>query len=96
MKAEQLEIWDKVNPTLNIKPESLAKPAKPDLQRIRQLPKEEQKAALEDFILEKDIYKFELNDYEKERKAFADLTTFIQDTIAAGNIVYLQETESHP
>ena len=77
-----------------MKPETLTKPTKPDLQRIRQLPKEEQKAALEDFKIEKDIYKFELDDYEKERKAFADLTTLIQDTIAASNIVYLQETES--
>ena len=85
-----------MNPSLEAKPESITKPAKPDVQAIKQIPKDQQKAALEELKLDKDIYKFELKDYNKERKAFADLTTFIQDTIAASNIVYLQETESHP
>ena len=42
------------------------------------------------------IYKIQLAKYEKQQKVFADLITFIQDTITVQNATYIQKEEPHP
>ena len=44
----------------------------------------------------KDIYKTKLAKYERQEKAFGDLITFIQETIAAHNVVFIQKEDPHP
>ncbi|MCJ1466216.1 hypothetical protein MMC07_004835 [Pseudocyphellaria aurata] len=38
----------------------------------------------------------DLAKYEKQKKAFGDIITFIQDTIAAHNVTFIQKDEAHP
>lgn len=41
-------------------------------------------------------YKFALAEYQQQETAFNDLIVFIQKTLVAYNIVFIQEAESHP
>lgn len=44
----------------------------------------------------KDLFKSQLAKYERQEKAFSDLLIFIQETIAAHNITFIQKAEPHP
>ncbi|SLM40368.1 hypothetical protein LPUS_11143 [Lasallia pustulata] len=51
---------------------------------------------MEIYNLDKEVYKIDLADFERQAKALSDLTTFLQDTISAHNITYLKNVEPHP
>lgn len=40
-------------------------------------------------------YKLALAEYQQQEKAFGDLIIFIQETLAAHNVVFIQKAESH-
>ncbi|MCJ1469801.1 hypothetical protein MMC07_008443 [Pseudocyphellaria aurata] len=54
------------------------------------------KTKYEAYKARKDIYKTNLAKFERREKAFGDLITFIQDTIAAHNVTFIQKEEPHP
>ncbi|SLM38807.1 Ribonuclease H-like domain [Lasallia pustulata] len=51
---------------------------------------------MEIYNLDKEVYKIDLADFERQAKALSDLTTFLQDIISAHNITYLKNVEPHP
>lgn len=54
------------------------------------------KDTLETYNLQNSLYKTQLAWYEGQEKAFGDLIAFIQDTIAAHNVIFVQKEYSHP
>ena len=53
------------------------------------------KVKYEAYKAQKDIYKTKLAKYKQQEKAFGDLITFIQETIAAHNVVFIQKKNPH-
>lgn len=54
------------------------------------------KDALEPYKLQNSLYKTQLGEYERQKRAFGDLISFIQDTISAHNVTFIQEAEPYP
>lgn len=48
------------------------------------------------FKARKEIYKGQMDKFERQEKAFTDLITFIQETIAPHNVKFIQQVEPHP
>lgn len=95
IRATSTRIWDLVNPDLTVRPVSLKEPIEPEFQ----FPADDaqfDKLKYEAYKARKDIYKTNLAEYERQEKAFGDLISFIQDTIAAHNVPFIQKEEPHP
>ena len=52
--------------------------------------------AYEAYEARKDVYKGKLAQYEHQNKAFGDLISFTQATIAAHNVTFIQKEDPHP
>lgn len=90
-RAKVNRIWDYVDPSLPTKPAQPQYPAKPILIRLQG--GRVDPTSLEAYKLELLEHKIELAEYERQEKAFADLIEFIQETIAAQNIVFIQNED---
>lgn len=73
------------------KPAQPQYPAKPILIRLQG--GHVDPTSLEAYKLELLEHKIELAEYERQEKAFADLIEFIQETIAAQNVVFIQNED---
>lgn len=94
-RATNTRIWDLVDPSKETKPEALTEPIEP----IYMVPEDDSlfdKNAYDAYKARKEIYKTKIARYERQEKAFGDLIIFIQDTIAAHNVIYIQKVEPHP
>ena len=92
-RAKASCIWDYVDPDLSDKPVEPQYPTKPVLNRLEGGGIDP--TALEAYKIELVEHKAELAEYERKEKAFGDLIAFIQDTIAAYNVIFIQN-EDHP
>ena len=96
-KATATEVWELVNPDIIEKPANKIKPTQPDIATIRRLTDATQRQmAMENLKLDEKAYRFDLQDYEKERKNLTDLIETIMNTLDADNTIYVRQTESHP
>ena len=94
-RATTTQIWDLINPNLAERPLSLKQPVEPEFE----MPDDDAQFDItkyEAYKARKDIYKTKLAKFERQQKAFGDLITFIQDTIAAHNVTFIQKEEPHP
>ena len=100
IRAFNLRVWDLVTPNVEEKPQQLVKPNRPSTRAIHTARAggnvEAVKSAMEIYNLDKEVYKIDLADFERQAKALSDLTTFLLDTISAHNITYLENVEPHP
>ena len=93
-RATNNGIWDLIDPDLDEKPDSLTMPYKPEFV----MPVDDLDfniIAYNAFKARKDLYKTDLALYEQQRKSFGDIITFIQETIAAHNVIFIQKEEPH-
>lgn len=95
-RATNNRIGDLINPDLTDKPATLQEPAEPEEYNVPDDPNLFNQKAYEAYKAGKDIYKTRLARFEREEKAFWDLISFIQETIAAHNVTLIQKEESHP
>ena len=93
-RATNSRVWSLVNPDLTTRPASLDESEEPgiDIPADGILPD----GTLDLYKLRKEQYKTQLAKFERQQKAFADLITFTQETIAAHNAVFIQKVEPHP
>lgn len=94
-RAINNRIWDLVNPDLTTQPVSFKEPVESEFQ----IPDDDtqfDKIKYEADKARKDVNKTSLAKFERQRKAFGDLISFIQETIAAHNVTFIQKEESHP
>ncbi|SLM36894.1 Ribonuclease H-like domain [Lasallia pustulata] len=100
IRASNLRVWNLVTPDAEEKPQRLVEPERPSTTAIHTARAggnvEAVKSAMEIYNLDKEVYKIDLADFERQAKALSDLTTFLQDTISAHNITYLKNIEPHP
>ena len=100
IRASNLRVWNIVTPDAEEKPQRLVEPERPSTTAIHTARAggnvEAVKSAMEIYNLDKEVYKIDLADFERQAKALSDLTTFLQDTILAHNITYLKNVEPHP
>ena len=94
-RATNSGIWDLVNPEIITKPISIQSPTEPVFILSTDAATFDPRA-YEVYKAQTHIYKIQLAKYEKQQKAFADLITFIQDTITVQNATYIQKEEPHP
>ena len=85
IRASNLRVWDIVTPNAEEKPLQLEKPDRPSTIAIYTARAggnaEAVKIAVEIYNLDKEVYKIDLADFERQAKALSELTTFLQDTI---------------
>ena len=94
-RATNSGIWNLVNPETTPKPLDVLPPIKPVF--ILPIdPSTYDPAAYEVFKVQTHIYKLWLGEYEKQQKAYADLITFIQETVTVQNATYIQKVDAHP
>lgn len=94
-KADAADVWDLINPNKAVKPAVLPKPTAP----IFLMPDSSTPLTTDAYQKHKlQIKNYEIlsAEYEKQKKAFADIVSFIQDTITATNAIYIQKAASHP
>ncbi|SLM34143.1 Ribonuclease H-like domain [Lasallia pustulata] len=100
IRASNLRVWNIVTPDAEEKPQRLVEPERPSTTAIHTARAggnvEAVKSAMEIYNLDKEVYKIDLADFERQAKALSDLMTFLQDTISAHNITYLKNVEPHP
>lgn len=94
-RAKASRIWDLVDPTLTERPQQLELPEEP-IYTIPAAGTPLNRDTLEIYKVQNSLYKMQLAAYERQEKAFGDLTAFIQDTIAANNVIFIQKEDSHP
>lgn len=94
-RAVNIQIWDLVNPSLKEKLVSLERPTEPEFVILDHDARFDQ-VSYEAYKARRDIYKTKLAKYERHENAFGDLITFIQETIAAHNVIFIQKEEPHP
>ena len=98
IRASNLRVWDIITPNMEKKPQQLIEPERPSTRAIHTARAggniQAVKSAMEIYNLDKEVYKIDLADFERQAKALSDPTTFLQDTISAHNITYLR-TLSH-
>ena len=93
--AVNTQIWDLVSPDLEERPVSVEQPIEPEF-TVPDDDAQFDKVKYEAYKARKDVYKTKLARYERQEKAFGDLITFIQETIAAHNDIFIQKKEPHP
>lgn len=84
-----------VNPDLTEKPLSLKKPTEPQF-KVLDDDNIFDKVGYEAYRAIRKVYKVKLAENDHQKKAFGDLISFIQDTITAHNITYIQKEDPHP
>ena len=94
-RAKSSRIWDLVDPNLTERPQQLQPPMVPTFV-IPPAGTPLNKDTLEIYKVQNSLYKTQLAEYERQEKAFGDLIAFIQDTIAAHNVIFIQKEDSHP
>lgn len=97
IRAQNKDIWHLINPDVSVKPIGKIMPIEPDEQQFeRETTSEARRDAYEIYKQRLEVYKAKLASYEKQVKAFADIITFIQETVTSANLVYIYNCESHP
>ena len=94
-RAQNNDIWHLINPDFTKRPQSLPILVIPTFV-IPAAGTPLNKFALELYKLQNSLYKTQLREYEWQKKAFGDLILFIQDTISAHNITFIQKVEPYP
>lgn len=94
-RADNNDIWELVNPELTEKPETLKKPQKPNYDLPEDDAQFDQKK-FEAYKARMQLYKADLAEYEKQKKAFGDLISFIQETITTSTAIFIQKEDTHP
>lgn len=94
-RATTSRVWDLIDPDADVKPDSLIEPTLPRYV----MPADDTAFNLITYNAHKarkDLYKIDLQLYERQQKALSDIITFIQDTIAASNVPFIQKVAPHP
>ena len=95
MKATNLNIWGLIDPQLPVKPEALAKPIEPIFDPGASTASFN-KDGYEFYKAQHHLYRPQLARYKKQKEAFVSIISFIQETITAHNVVFIQHVEGHP
>ena len=84
-----------VNPDLRDKPQRLQPPLVPTF-IIPPAGTPLDKDTLEIDKVQNSLYQTQLAEFERQQRAFGDLISFIQETVAAHVVTYFQKEDSHP
>lgn len=87
-------IWGSAIPDLTVKPIALQEPTEPEYDE----PDDDSlfhKTGYEACKARKERYRVKVAKYEQPEKVGGDLITFIQDTITAHNVMFIQKKEPH-
>lgn len=88
-------IWELIDPDLTERPVALEKPIKP----LYVMPKTDADfniVTYNAYKARKEIHETDRGLYEQQRNAFGDVLSFIQETIAPENVMFIQNEELHP
>ena len=94
-RAINSRIWDLVNPDLPDKPQRLQPPLVPTF-IIPPAGTPLNKDTLEIYKIQNSLYQTQLAEFERQQRAFGDLISFIQETVAAHVVTYFQKEDPHP
>lgn len=94
-RATGTRVWNLIDPELTVRPVSLLEPIAP-FYIIPVNDADFNIATYNTYKARKDLYKTDLALFERETKALSDIISFIQDTITASNVAFIQLEEAHP
>ena len=94
-KATNLGVWELVNPDLTEKPAAKERPAKPIFEPPQDAAQIDNNA-FNLFKIQSAVYKLNLDEYEREQKAFTDITNFIHDTLAIQVAAFTKGADADP
>ena len=85
-----------IDPSQNTKPQCLEEPAEPDTtDLLKDQSAAEIQIAFNKYQAYKEVYKIQLAKYEKQKRSLTDIISYIQETIAVQNVVYIERAEAH-
>lgn len=94
-RAWNNDIWHLVNPDLVEKPHPLSRPVVPTFV-LPQAGTPLEQDAVELYKLQVSLYKIQLGEFNRQKRAFGELVSFIQETISAYNSTLIREVEFDP
>ena len=93
IKASNADIWNLINPDLPFQPPALTEPVEP----VYNLGATFDQEKYDDYMARKKIYKSHRIKYDKQKKTFDAIISFIFESVSAQNAVLIQRVESaHP